>query len=128
MISGGDDEDCPDIQLPDGSDGTCYLDNHCSKVTCIAPPDNTGPFSHEELTVQAYGCHHQPVKAKVSFESSSMKWSHTFEDGEKAAMPDGMKPPDVPVDMKILLEVELKKNGSKVHFKVQKIIHFKQFV
>ncbi|XP_020614797.1 uncharacterized protein LOC110052948 isoform X1 [Orbicella faveolata] len=125
MISGGDEEDCPDIQLPDGSDGTCYLDNHCSKVTCLSPPDSTGPFSHMVLTVQAYGCHHQPVKAKVSLESSSVKWSHTFKDGEKATMPDNMKPPDVPADMKIFLEMELKKNGGKVHFKVQKIIYFK---
>ena len=125
MISGGDEEDCPDIQLPDGGDGTCHLDNHCSKVTCIAPPDSTGPFSHVVWTIQAYGCRRQPVKVKVSLESSSMKWSHTFQDGEKATMPDSMKPPDVPVDMKILLEVELKKNGGKVHFKVQQIIYFK---
>ena len=117
---GHHDENCPDIQLPGDSDGTCVLDDHCSKVTCTSPPDSTGSFSHMVLAVQAYGCGHQPVKAKVSLESSSVKWSHTFKDGEKTAMPDSLKPPDVPADVKIFLEVELKKNGGKVHFKVQK--------
>ena len=116
---GSHDENCPDIQLPDGSDGTCVLDDHCSKVTCTSPPDSTGPFNHMVLTVQAYGCGHQPMKAEVSLKSSSAKWSHTFKDGERAEMPHSMKPPDVPVDVKIFLEVELKKNGGKVHFKVQ---------
>lgn len=119
MISGGDEEDCPDIQLPDGSDGTCILDEQCSKVICTSPPDSTGPFSHMELTVQAYGCCHQPVKAKVSLDSSSVKWSHTFKDGEKVALPNARKPPEA-ADEDIFLEVELTKNGGDVHFKVQK--------
>ena len=120
MIAGGDEENCSDIQSPDNSGGTCVFDDHCSKVICTSPPDSTGPFSHMNLTVQAYGCHHQPMKAKVGFKSSSVNWLHTFKDGEKVALPDAMKPPDVPADMKIFLEVELKKNADKVHFKVQK--------
>lgn len=112
-------ENCPDIELPDDSDDTCVLGDHCSKVTCASPPDSTGPFSHMVLTVQAYGCR-QPVKATVTMESSqstSVKWSHKFKDGEKAALP--MKPPEAADDIKIFLKVELKKNGGKVHFKVQ---------
>lgn len=108
---------------PMNDNGTCVFSDHCSKVVCTSPPDvDTGPISH--MAVQALVCN-QSVKANVSLESSSVKWSHTFKDGEKATMPDNMKPPDVPADMKIFLEMELKKNGGKVHFKVQKIIYFK---
>lgn len=120
MISGGDGADCPDIQLPDNSGGTCVLDYQCSKVICMSPPDSTGPFSHMDLTVQAYGCPHQPVEAKVSLDSSSERWSHTFKDGEKVVLPNAMKPPEAPAELKVFLEAELTKNGSKVHFKVQK--------
>ena len=120
MTSGGDEGDCPDIQLPDGSGGTCVLDEQCSKVICTSPPDSTGPFGHMDLTVQAYRCRHQPVKAKVSLDSSSVKWSNTFKDGEKVALPNAMKPPEAPAGLKIFLEAELTRTGSNVHFKVQK--------
>lgn len=108
---------CPDFQLPDGNVGTCALSDDCNKVTCTVPPESDLPnlFGFDVLTVQAYGCR-QSVKATVNFESSQgvTKWSHTFEDGEKAALPATPAP-----NLKILLKVELKKNGSKVHFKVQ---------
>ena len=120
MVSGGDGGDCPDIHLPDGSDGTCVLDDHCSKVICTSPPDSVGPFSHMDLTVQAFACRHQPVEAKVSLDSSSVKWSHTFKDGEKVPLPNAMIPPDASADLKIFLEAELTNYGGNVHFKVQK--------
>lgn len=69
------------------------------------------------LTVQAYGCR-QPVKAIVTLESPQLtpvKFSHTFKDDKKVALPN---PPGAPVNMTQFLMVELKKNGDKVHFKV----------
>ncbi|KAL9965762.1 hypothetical protein ACROYT_G029606 [Oculina patagonica] len=115
-------DNCPDIQLPDGSEGTCEHSDHCSKVICTAPPDSIGPFGHQVLTVQVYGCH-QPVKATVHTESSiagdssnsGTEWSHTFKDGEKAALPTL---PGAPANVKVFLKVELKKNGGFVHLKL----------
>ena len=121
----GDHQDiCPVIRLPDDDNGTCILSDHCSKVTCTSPPDSTGPFGHMVLTVQTYGCR-QPLQATVNLESytdkesvtSGMKWSHTFEDGEKAELPIAL--PDAPANMKVFLKAELKKNGGNIHFKVQ---------
>ncbi|KAL9978961.1 hypothetical protein ACROYT_G016546 [Oculina patagonica] len=111
-------ENCPDIQLPAGSNGTCVLSDNCSKVTCTAPPDSTGPFGHMVLAVQAHGCR-QPLTATVTLQSyrNSMKWSHTFEDGEKAVLP--MPTPAGPPDVKVFLQAELEKNGDKIHFKLE---------
>ena len=110
-------ENCPGIQLPDGSNGTCVFSDQCSKVTCTAPPDSTGPFGHMVLAVQANKCR-QPLTATVTLDSSqlSLKWSHTFEDGEKAALP--IPTPAGPADMKVFLKAELENKDGKVHFKV----------
>ena len=108
--------DCADIQPPDWSNGTCvFSDRECSKVTCTSPPDSTGPFGHMVMTVQAYGCH-QPLRATVTVETfrTPMKWSHTFEDSEEAPLPIHAGP----VNVKLSLQVELKKAGGKIHFKV----------
>ena len=106
----------PDIQLPDGSESTCVLSEHCSKVTCTSPEGDTSPFGHMVLTVQVNGCQ-KPLKATVSLESSGETWSHVFEDGGKAAMPT---PPGIPNNRKPFMMVNLKENGGKVHFKVGK--------
>lgn len=109
---------------PMNDNGTCVFSDHCSKVVCTSPPDvDTGPISH--MAVQALVCN-QSVKANVSLESSSVKWSHTFKDGEKVALPDAMKPSDAPASMKQFLIVELEKHGpynTDVHFKVLRALH-----
>ena len=46
------------------------------------------------------------------------KWSHTFEDGDKAALPMAPGASGVPAQMKVFLKVELKKNYDEVNFKV----------
>jgi len=109
-------EYCADIQPPDGNNGTCVFSDQCSKVTCTSPPDSTGPFGHMVITVQVYGC--QPLTATVTMETyqSSMKWSHTFEDGEQAPLP--MQVPAGTVNVTLFLQAELKKVGGKMHYKV----------
>lgn len=69
------------------------------------------------LALQAHGCR-QPLTATVTLQlkQTPMKWSHTFEDGEKAVLP--IPTPAGPPNMKIFLMAELEKNGDKVHFKV----------
>ena len=69
------------------------------------------------LAVQAHGCR-QPLSATITFQLNQppMKWSHTFEDGDKALLPM-LTPAEAP-DMKIYLKAELEKNGDKVHFMV----------
>ena len=108
-------EYCPNMLPLVNDNGTCVFSDYCSKVVCTAPPDNTGPFSH--MAVQALACN-QSVKANVSLESPSVKWSHTFKDGEKVALPDAMKPDDAPSSMKQFLIVQLRKNGPYFHFTV----------
>ena len=104
--------------------GTCVFSDHCSKVVCTSPPDiNTGQIRH--MAVQALVCN-QSVKANVSLESSSLKWSHTFKDGEKVALPEGLKPSDAPPNLKQLLKVELVKQDPftpYVRFKVLCTLH-----
>lgn len=108
-------EYCPNIRSIMNDNGTCVASDHCSKFICTAPPDNTGPFSR--MSVQALVCN-QSVKANVSLESPSVKWSHIFEDGEKVALPDAMKPDDAPPNVKQFLIVVLMKNDPYIHFKV----------
>jgi len=68
------------------------------------------------ITVQAYGC--QPLIATVTMQTYQppMKWSHTFEDGEQTPLP--MQVPAGPVNVTLVLQVELKKYGGKINFKV----------
>ena len=114
-------EYCPNMHSLTNDNGTCVFSDHCSKVACTSPPDDdSGPISH--MSVQALICN-QSVKANVSLESSSVKWSHTFKDGEKVALPDAMKPSDVQDYVKQFLIVELTKNGPYVHFKVLYALH-----
>jgi len=120
QIQGGNNpqgEYCADIEHPDGSNGgTCVFSEQCSKVTCTSPPDSTGPFGHMFITVQAYGC--QPLIATVIMQTYQppMKWSHTFEDGEQTPLP--MQVPAGPVNVTLVLQVELKKYGGKINFKL----------
>lgn len=76
------------------------------------------------LAVQANGCR-QPLTATVNLDSSqlSLKWSHTFKDGEKAELP--MNTSAGLPDVKVFLQAELEKNGGKVHFKV---LHYTQLM
>jgi len=75
------------------------------------------------ITVQAHGC--QNLIATVTMETyqSPMKWSHTFEDGERAPLP--MQVPAGTVNVTLFLQVELKKVGGKIHYKVLwKVYHY----
>ncbi|KAL9978962.1 hypothetical protein ACROYT_G016548 [Oculina patagonica] len=111
---GNQQEKCP-VELPDDSNGTCVFSDHCTKVTCTAPPNS--PYGHMVLAVQAYGCR-EPLRATVSMETvyqTPMKWSHAFEDGEKAALPI---PTPGGADIKVFMKAELEKNDDKVHFKL----------
>ena len=112
-------ENCPNLLSLVNDNGTCVFSDHCSKVECTSPPDiNTGQIKH--MAVQALVCN-QSVKANVSLESSSVKWSHTFKDGEKVALPDALKPSDAPSSVKQFLKVELARDDPYtpyVHFKV----------
>ena len=116
-------ENCPNMLTIMNDNGTCVFSDGCSKVECTSPPDDTGPISH--MAVQALLCN-QSVKANVSLESSSVKWLHTFKDGEKVALPDAMKPSDAPGSLKQFLIVELEKRSpynSYAHFKVLGALH-----
>lgn len=119
-------ENCPNMLSIVSDNGTCVFSDGCSKVVCTSPPDvDTGPISL--MAVQALLCN-QSVKANVSLESSSVKWSHTFKDGEKVVLPDAMKPSDAPASMKQFLRVELRKHDPYnpymyVHFKVLYALH-----
>ena len=117
-------ENCPNMLSLANDNGTCVFSDHCSKVVCTSPPDiNTGQIRH--MAVQALVCN-QSVKANVSLESSSLKWSHTFKDGEKVALPEGLKPSDAPPSLKQFLKVELVKQDPftpYVHFKVLCALH-----
>ena len=80
----------------------------------MAPPDS--PYGNMVLAVQVHGCQ-KPLRVTFSLEAhqSPMKWSHTFEDGDKVPMPT----PTGPVNnMEASVKAELEKNGNKVHFKV----------
>ena len=67
------------------------------------------------LTVQMNGCN-DPLTATVTLESSltPMKWSHTFEDGEKVGFP---VPPGVASN--IFFKAELKEKNATIQFKVK---------
>ena len=67
------------------------------------------------LTVQMNGCN-DPLTATVTLESSltPLKWSHTFEDGEKVAFP---VPPGVASDK--FFKAELKEKNARIKFKVK---------
>lgn len=105
---------CPDIQLPNNSSGTCVLSEKCSKVTCTSPEGDDSPAGPMVLTVQVKKCLNK-LKASVSMESLGQRWSNVFEDGDKAKLPTppGGLPGPTPY-----LKVNLKENGGKVHFKL----------
>ena len=117
-------ENCPDVVSVVNDNDTCVFTEHCSKAVCTAPPDlNTGQIRH--MTVQALVCN-QLVKANVTLGSSSVKWSHTFKDGEKVALPDSLKPSDALPGLKQSLKVELVKHDPYtpyVYFKVLCALH-----
>lgn len=76
------------------------------------------------MTVQAYGCR-QPLRVTVSMDTYQppMKWSHTFADGEQAPLP--LQVPAGYVNVTLSLQVELKKAGGKINYKVlsETILH-----
>ena len=117
-------ENCPDVVSVVNDNDTCVFTEHCSKAVCTSPLDlTTGQITH--MTVQALVCN-QSVKANVSLESSSVKWSHTFKDGEKVALPDALKPSGAPPGLKQSLKVELVKHDPYslyVYFKVLCALH-----
>ena len=117
-------ENCPDVVSVVNDNSTCVFSEHCSKAVCTSPPDlNTGQIRH--MVVQALLCN-QSVKANVTLESSSVKWSHTFKDGEKVALPDAFTPPDAHSGVNQSLKVELVKHdpySPYVYFKVLSVLY-----
>ena len=107
---------CPPAHFSDGT--VCPVTNHCSKITCTSPEDSDVGMV---LTVQINQCS-GPLSATVTMGSSltSEKWSHTFENGDKAEPPvpsgDGVK-------AHYEWKVELEKTIANIKFKVTKLIH-----
>ncbi|KAL9965761.1 hypothetical protein ACROYT_G029605 [Oculina patagonica] len=131
-LQGYHQDNCPDIQLPYGSNSTCVLSDHCRKATCISQSLNrTGPLGYMVLTVQLYGCC-QAVRAKVTLDSvyTRRNWWYTFGDGEKVRLPMTRylvyNPPDLVVGL-VFLKVELTKVDSTVHFKLDILASEKAF-
>jgi len=117
--SGQDQGQCTLLYLHDGTE--CAVSNHCSKVTCRSPEDNEGP--RHVLTLQINGCS-KPLTVTVTYtiESSSppWEWSHTFEDGEKAALP---LPPGAGGNHEVnpFLKADLKEKNGTIQFKERKV-------
>ena len=101
---------CPPVCLDDGT--LCPVTNHCSKITCTAPPQDKGPGM--KMTIQLNGCRDVQT-ATVTIQSSKpvTTWSHTFKHGDRAVapMPSG-------VGVQPYLKVELVKAKASIMFKV----------
>ena len=108
-----DQQQCPAVHFVDGT--SCPVSNHCSKITCTSRK-NSEYGGQMVLTVQMNGCS-EPLTATVTMESSPLKWSHTFEDGEKVGFP---VPSGVASKVNIFFNAELKEKNGRIKFKVKR--------
>ena len=115
-------EQCPQPNFAPSVPGEkhCTLSHHCSKVNCSLSGDG-----HKlTLTLKINKCQ-EPLTATVTLKDpeSSLDWSHTFKDGEKAAIPTNTSSftGGLPVsDASLFIKVGLKRiNGSNIHYTVR---------
>ena len=104
---------CPPVCLTGGT--LCPVTNHCSKITCTAPPEDKGP-GMKKLTIELNGCRDVQT-ATVTIQSSKpvATWSHTFKNGDRAVAPMSS---GVGVKVRPYLKVELVKAKASIMFKV----------
>ncbi|RMX60918.1 hypothetical protein pdam_00003434 [Pocillopora damicornis] len=108
-------EKCPDINLPRGLGGPCKVSDFCSNITCEV---KVGEKS-ATLIFKINQCD-DPITATVTvkIQGYAVDWSHTFKDGEKIKLPVG-KESGVMAQGSVSLLVVLKREGKKLHFKLQ---------
>lgn len=105
---------CPPVCLLGGT--LCPVTNHCSKITCTAPPQDNGPGT-QKLTIQLNGCQ-DVLTATVTTEYSKpvLTWSHIFKNGDRAVAPTSSS--GVGLKIRPYLKVELVKAKASIMFKV----------
>ena len=104
---------CPPACLTGGT--LCPVTNHCSKITCTAPPQDKGP-GMKKLTIQINGCRDvQTATVTIQYSKPVPTWSHTFKNGDRAVAPMSS---GVGVKVRPYLKVELVKAKASIMFKV----------
>ena len=104
---------CPPVCLTGGT--LCPVTNHCSKITCTAPPQDKGP-GMKKLTIQLNGCRDvQTATVTIQSFKPVATWSHTFKNGDRAVAPI---PSGVGFKVQPYLKVELVKAKASIMFKV----------
>ncbi|KAL9965763.1 hypothetical protein ACROYT_G029607 [Oculina patagonica] len=112
-------EKCPEINLPSGLVGRCEVSDFCSNITCQVKAMNKRAI----IIFKINRCE-DPITATVTIRlhGYAADWSHTFKDGEVIELPTdsqsdggfgGM------AQVSVSLKVGLKKEGKKLHFKLE---------
>lgn len=112
-------EKCPDINLPRGLGGPCKVSDFCSNITC----EVTVWEKSATLTFKINQCD-DPITATVTvkIQRYAVDWSHSFQDGERIKLPTDHllgKGSSTMAQGSVSLSVLLKREGKKLHFKLQ---------
>lgn len=106
---------CPSVCLAGGT--LCPVTNHCSKITCTAPPEDKAP-GMKKLTIQLNGCRDvQTATVTIEYAKPVPTWSHLFKNGDRAVL---IAPVSSGVGIKVrpYLKVELVKAKASIMLKV----------